>query len=43
MRNTVEMSCDEACAVLAWARRIDGWPTDGFVPLHIYPVGGGGG
>jgi hypothetical protein len=37
-RSRVELTSEEAWAVLAWARTLDGWDSDGYTPLWIYPV-----
>jgi hypothetical protein len=37
-RSRVELTSEEAWAVLAWARNLDGWDSDGYTPLWIYPV-----
>jgi hypothetical protein len=37
-RHRVEVSADEAAAVLRWARRLDGWDPDALAPVWIYPV-----
>jgi hypothetical protein len=37
-RSRVELSADEAGAVLRWARRLAGWDTDALAPVWIYPV-----
>jgi hypothetical protein len=34
----VEVSADEAVAVLRWARDLDGWDPDALAPVWIYPV-----
>jgi hypothetical protein len=40
-RSRVEISADEAWAVLAWARTLDGWEIGGRTALHIYPLSPG--
>jgi hypothetical protein len=37
-RRRVEVSADEAVAVLRWARGLDGWDPDALAPVWIYPV-----
>jgi hypothetical protein len=37
-RTRVEVSADEALAVLRWARGLDGWDPDALAPVWIYPV-----
>ena len=37
-RSRVEVSADEAVAVLRWARGLDGWDPDALAPVWIYPV-----
>jgi hypothetical protein len=37
-RSRVEVSADEAAAVLRWARGLDGWDPDALAPVWIYPV-----
>jgi hypothetical protein len=37
-RRRVEVSADEAAAVLRWARGLDGWDPDALPPGWIYPV-----
>jgi hypothetical protein len=37
-RSRVEINADEAWAVLAWARKLEGWDSHGDTPLWIYPV-----
>jgi hypothetical protein len=36
-RTRVELTRDEAGAVMAWARRLDGWGGADPKPLHVYP------
>ena len=37
-RSRVEISADEAHAVLRWARGLDGWDPDALAPVWIYPA-----
>ena len=37
-RSRVEVSADEAVAVLRWARGLEGWDPDALAPVWIYPV-----
>jgi hypothetical protein len=37
-RTRVEVSADEAGAVLRWARGLDGWDPNAPAPVWIYPV-----
>jgi len=38
-RSRVEVSAEEAQAVLEWARALDGWDDDATAPLSSYPAG----
>ncbi len=37
-RSRVEVSAEEAQAVLAWASALDGWDDHGTAPLSSYPA-----
>jgi hypothetical protein len=37
-RTRVEVTAEEAWALLAWARNVDGWESGGHTALWIYPV-----
>jgi hypothetical protein len=36
-RMRIELTHDDALAVIRWAAQIEGWPAEGPTPLWIYP------